>query len=319
VVATPEATGELNAVRRRLHALAAAADVLHFTAAADALRRAELELASLAGAPSAAPARERVARVLDLVPSLALGAPIDVHEELDGERTRSPREPLCVLVFGDPELEAALHKPGPLHGAETHATRELDQLLTLVTRLGPDVLVLDGDDARLVEFLPRLRQAAGSTPFPSVAVGSFESYEGMLRLIRRGISRVLPKPVDAASLQRTLRLLVPRELPMPPRPNPFAHLGGAGLVDVIGAEARRAFVDPHSGALHAPALGGDAGNQALAALWSAFARIGRWCSLSPRGATRHDPAGSHAGRSQGDERTRFAGERGARWAPLRRG
>jgi chemotaxis protein histidine kinase CheA len=74
VGATPEASGELNAVRRRLHALAASADVLHFTAAADALRRAELELASLAGAPSAAPARERVARVLDLVPSLALGA-----------------------------------------------------------------------------------------------------------------------------------------------------------------------------------------------------------------------------------------------------
>jgi CheY-like chemotaxis protein len=273
VGASPEASGELNAVRRRLHALAAAADVLHFTAAADALRRAEIELAALAGAPSPAPARERVARVLDLIPSLALGAAIDVHEELDGDRTRSPREPLCVLVFGDAALEAALHKPGPLHGAETYATREIEQLLTLVMRLGPDVLVLDGDDAQLVEFLPRLRQAAGSSSFPWVAVGSFESYDGMLRLIRRGISRVLPKPVDPVSLQRTLRLLVPRELPSPPRPNPFERIGPDGLVDVIAGEARRAFVDPHSGALHAPAFGADAGNQALAALWSAFARI----------------------------------------------
>jgi CheY-like chemotaxis protein len=293
VVATPEASGELNAVRRRLHALAAAADVLHFTAAADALRRAELELTSLAGAPSAAPARERVTRVLDLVPSLALGAPVDVHEELDSERTRSPREPLCVLVFGDAALEAALHKPGPLHGAETHATRELDQLLTLVTRLGPDVLVLDGDDVRLVEFLPRLRQAAGSNPFPSVAVGSFESYEGLLRLIRRGVSRVLPKPVDAVALQRTLRVLVPRELPSPPRPNPFAHIGAEGLVEAIGTEARRAFVDPHSGAPPPLALGTEAGNHALAALWSAFARIRVLAARASEAGVRFPLEGPH--------------------------
>jgi CheY-like chemotaxis protein len=293
VGAGPDATGELNAVRRRLHALAAAADVLHFTAAADALRRAEVELASLAGAPSSAPARERVARVLDMVPSLALGAPVDVHEELDGERTRSPREPLCVLVFGDAGLEAALHKPGPLHGAETHATRELDQLLTLVTRLGPDVLVLDGDDARLVEFLPRLRQAAVSNPFPWVAVGSFESYEGMLRLIRRGISRVLPKPVDAASLQRTLRVLVPRELPSPPRPNPLERVGPEGLSDVIAAEARRAFLDPHSGAAHAPAWSAESGNQALAALWSAFARIRVLAGRASEGGARFPLEGPH--------------------------
>jgi CheY-like chemotaxis protein len=293
VGATPEASGELNAVRRRLHALAASADVLHFTAAADALRRAELELASLAGAPSAAPARERVARVLDLVSSLALGAAIDVGDELEGEHTRSAREPVCVLVFGEPALEAALHKPGPLHGAETYATRELDQLLTLVTRLGPDVLLLDGDDAELVEFLPRLRQAAGSHPFPWVAVGNFESYEGMLRLVRRGISRVLPKPIDPMSLQRTLRLLVPRELASPPRPNPFERMGPNGLIDVISGEARRAFVDPHSGAVHAPALSADAGNQALAALWSAFARIRLLAAHASEAGTRFTLEGPH--------------------------
>jgi CheY-like chemotaxis protein len=288
-----EATAELNAVRRRLHALAAAADVLHFTAAADALRRAELELTSLARAPSIAPARERVTRVLDLVPSLALGAPIDVHEELAAERTRSQREPLCLLVFGDVALEAALHKPGPLHGAETHRAHELDQLLTLLTRLGPDALVLDGDDAELVEFLPRLRQAAASNPCPWVAVGNFESYDAMLRLIRRGISRVLPKPVDAASLQRTLRLLVPRELPVRPRPNPFAELGSSGLADAIGSEARRAFLDPHSEALHAPVFSDDAGNQALAALWSAFARIRVLARSASEAGTRFTLEGPH--------------------------
>ncbi|HTV18875.1 MAG TPA: response regulator, partial [Polyangiaceae bacterium] len=273
VGASAEDSGELNAVRRRLHALAAAADVLHFTAAADALGRAQTELAALAAAPSPAPARERVARILDLVPSLALGAAIDINEEIDGERARSPREPLSVLVFGEAALEAALHKPGPLHGAETNVTRDPDQLLTLLTRLGPDVLLLDGDDARVFDALPRLKQAAGVNHFSLVAVGNFESYEGMQRLVRRGISRVLPKPIDAASLQRTLQRLVPREPQSTPRPNPFDGAASDALVEVIGNEARKAFVDPHPGSAPASTLGADAGDQALAALWSAFARI----------------------------------------------
>ena len=277
VGASAEANAELNAVRRRLHALAAAADVLHFTAAADALGRAQTELAALAAAPSPAPARERVARILDLVPSLALGAAIDVRDEVDGERARTPREPLSVLVFGDAALEAALHKPGPLHGAETHATSDPDQLVTLLTRLGPDVLLLDGDDPRVVDALPRLRQAAASNPFSLAAVGNFESYEGMLRLVRRGVARVLPKPVEAAVLQRTLLRLVPREPLSTPRPNPFHGNGEGALVDVIGNEARRAFVEPHATTTASPpasaALGGDLADQALAALWSAFARI----------------------------------------------
>lgn len=272
--ASPEIGAELNAVRRRLHALAAAAEVLHFTAAADALGRGEAELVSLAGAPSAAPARERVARILDLVPSLALGAPLDLADELDGERTRSARDPSCVVVFGDPSLEAALQRPGPLHGAEMHATRELDQLLTLVTRFGPDVLVLDGDDPGVIELLSRLRQAVSQSPLPVVAVGSFDAHEGLLRLVRRGVSRVLPKPVDAGALQRTLLRLMPREALSAPRPSALETLGAEGLAEGVAREARTAFGEPPSGApASAAAALGDAGNHAVAALWSAFARI----------------------------------------------
>jgi CheY-like chemotaxis protein len=273
--ASAELGTELNAVRRRLHALAAAAEVLHFTAAADALGRAENELAALAGAPSAAPARERVARILDLVPSLALGAAVDVALDIDAERTRSPRDPSCVVVFGDASLEAALQRPGPLHGAEIHVTRDLDQLLTLVTRYGPDVLVLDGDDPGVIELLSRVRQAVGQGPVPVVAVGSFDAHEGLQRLVRRGVSRVLPKPVDAGALQRTLLRLVPRESISGPRPSAFEGLGSEGLAEVIASEARQAFAEPVSGgsAASTPAVATESRNLAVAALWSAFARI----------------------------------------------
>ena len=275
---------ELNAVRRRLHALAAAADVLHFTAAADALGRAEAELSQAAAAPSPAPARERVSRILDLAPSLALGAAIDLQEELDGEHALGAREPLCVLIFGDASLQAAFNKPGPLHGAETHAARDLDELITLLTRLGPDVLLLDGDDASVVEIIPRLRQAAPGHGLPLVAVGNFESYEGMLRLVRRGIARVLPKPVDAAALQRTIQKLAPRELLTTPHSNRFAE--GANLVEVVTAEARRAFADPQSGVAAAPGFDADASKHALTALWSAFARIRSLAGRAPDGTNR---------------------------------
>src|SRR5690606_10340599 len=51
-----EPSPELNAVRRRLHALGAAAEVLHFTAVADALGRAQAELTAATTAPSTGPA-----------------------------------------------------------------------------------------------------------------------------------------------------------------------------------------------------------------------------------------------------------------------
>ncbi len=267
-----EPTPELNAVRRRLHALAAAAEVLRFTAAADALASAEAALGAVLSGVPGAPARERVGRILDLIPSLALGAAIDVREELDGERPRSLREPLSVLVFGDAGLESLLHKPGPLHSAQTHATTDPNELLSLVTRLDPDALLIDGDDPHVGELVPRLRQASGAREVPLVAVGNFAEYEALLRLVRRGVARILPKPVDGAALQRTLRQLSGREAP-PPRELLVSRLSADDLVALIGAEARHAFAQPTSPSHPAQALDLGSGAEALAALWSAFARI----------------------------------------------
>lgn len=266
-----EPSPELNAVRRRLHALGAAAEVLHFTAVADALGRAQAELTAATTAPSTGPARERVARILDLLPSLALGAPIDVAQEL--EAARSSREPLCVLVLGDAALEAALHKPGPLQAAEIHLAHAEEELAALVTRLGPDVLVVDGDEPGLGELLARLpAPEGGAGALPVIAVGGFDSYEGMLRLVRCGVRRVLPKPVDFLALQRSVQRLAPRELPAAPRHNPFLGQPTPSLIDAVAAEAQRAFAVRGSAA-PTPELDTQAAQQALAALWSAFARI----------------------------------------------
>jgi CheY-like chemotaxis protein len=287
-----EPAGELNALRRRVHALAAGADVLRFTRAAEALALAETGLAGAGGWDPGAPARERVARILDLLPSLVLGAPIDLAAELDNPRLEPLREPLCVVVYADASLESLLHKPGVLHGIESHATRQPDQAIELVTQLSPDVLLVDGDDPDVSEILPRLRQASGSRHAPVVAVGSFDQPEALLRSMRRGVSRVLPKPTDAVTLQRTLRQVTLSESSTLQRPVNYRKLSQEELADAIGAEARRAFLNPAAvsptavsptavspaavspAALHASAtldLGSNA--EAQAALWAAFARL----------------------------------------------
>jgi CheY-like chemotaxis protein len=267
-----EPAGELNALRRRVHALAAGADVLRFSRAAEALASAEAGLAGAGGWDPGAAVRERVLRILDLLPSLVLGAPIDFAAELDNPRLEPLREPLCVVVYADASLESLLHKPGSRHGIESHATREPEQAVELVTQLSPDVLLVDGDDPDVAEILPRLRQAAGSRHTAVVAVGSFDRPEPLARLMRRGVTRVLPKPTDAITLQRTLRQVTLSESGAIARAASFRKPSSEELIEAIAAEARRAFRDP--AAPHPSAeldLGSDA--EAQSTLWGAFARL----------------------------------------------
>lgn len=288
-IASGDGDGELNAARRRLHALAAAADVLHFASTAEALTLAEAALGSSTNGAPSAPARERVGHVLDLLPSLALGASIDLRRELDREPARALSEPLCIVLFGDPALEAALHKPGPLREPDTHATRDPARVFQLVARLDPDAIVLDADEAGCGDLIPRLRQEVSAAPL--VAIGSFEHHEPLQRLMRRGLSRMLPKPVDPGALQRILRAL-----PGPPAeelsdPARFQRLTREELVLAIAAEARRAFGDSplHDRAL--PPLDLGSGREAFSALWAAFARIRALAAAASEGAARFPLSG----------------------------
>jgi CheY-like chemotaxis protein len=275
-----EPAGELNALRRRVHALAAGAEVLRFTRAAEALSSAEAGLAGAGGWDPGAQVRERVLRILDLLPSLVLGAPVELAE-LDNPRLAPLREPLCVVVYGDATLEAllqpAVQRPGAgNHGIESHAARHHEQAIELAAQLSPDVLLIDGDDADVSEILPRLRQASGPRQAPVVAVASFDRPDALIRLMRRGVSRVLPKPADAAALQRTLRQVTLSESSaLPPAPQ-YRKLTREELVEAIASEARRAFRDPAAPAGSGPSgaqlhLGSNA--EVQAALWGSFARL----------------------------------------------
>ena len=82
----------------------------------------------------------------------------------------SPREPLSVLVFGDPALEAALHKPGPLHGTETFVTRDPEQEFfadgmteALITRLARIAAL------HVISLTTAMRYKQADRPLPDIA------------------------------------------------------------------------------------------------------------------------------------------------------
>jgi len=293
--AAAESAGELNALRRRVHALAAAADVLRFSRAAEALAMAEAGLAGAGGWDPGPVVRGRVARILDLLPSLVLDIPLDLTAELDRPASSALREPLCVVVYGDASLESLLPRSGTPQSIECHATRQPDQALELVSMLSPDILLVDGDDAELSELLPRLRQAAGARQIAIVAVGSFEREEQLRQLIGRGVSLVLPKPTDASTLERCLRQLsVTRESRPLRAAASLRQVSTDELIAAITAEARRAFRDP---ALPepGPSLEFASNAEVQAALWSAFARLRSLASQASGGALtlpREGPSGA---------------------------
>lgn len=273
VGATDHDLDELNAVKRRIHALAAASQVLDFSSASSALAQAEAALVAAGSAPMAPLSIERVTRILDALPTLVLGGSVPLTQELDSELNRPLRPPFTLAVFGQTSLAQALQGAGPLQDADYHETLDPAELLSVQQTLGPDAVLLDGDlcsDGALVE---QVTTASGAASLPVVVVCSFDDPQLPQRLLRAGASRVLPKPVDAWVLQRTLRqACVSRGLPSTEFSS-FARLTPIELAAAISNEARRALVDAIDPALHQTPLNFQNGAPLLSSLWTALARI----------------------------------------------
>jgi CheY-like chemotaxis protein len=94
-----------------------------------------------------------------------------------------------------------------------------------------------------------------------------------LRLARRGIARVVHKPVDAIGLQRAVRQLSAGERSLPSPPPKFSGSTPSELVEAIAAEARRAFGGATPAGREPPRVDFQSDAEVLSLLWSAFARI----------------------------------------------
>jgi DNA-binding response OmpR family regulator len=278
----------IKSLLRRVHAVGSAARVLGFASVAEALAEAErgLRQASAAGRPAPF---DDVSRAFDVLPSLVLGAAVSVRGP--EARDAAPAWPTSVLLLGSQVLADAIAEPERMPPVECERLGDASRLVELVHIVGPDVIVVDGDQEGARDAVAKLFADELIEPTPVVVVGSFAPAEAAAAFVELGVSRVLPKPCSPDTLRRTIEEL--RERATRPRAarDPLGELNMAGLAERIAVEFKRGLVDAlESGAPNARVALGE-GHDVLAAVWGAVARVRELVTLRSNGNVRFQQTG----------------------------
>lgn len=307
-----------NGLLRRVHAVGSAARVLGFASVAEALAEAERNVRKARAEKQAAPFAE-VARALDLLPSLVLGAPVSARAPELREKSAPVVFPISVLVLGSEALADALATGAGTAPIESERTDDAERALELGRMIGPDVAVIDGDHPGSRGLITAMLSDPLIEPLPVVVVGNFENPEGTRSFVDLGAARVLPKPCSPDTLRRTVEELRERASRSRDGREPLGELTVQGLAERIAGEFKRGLVDAlESGSPNARVPLGE-GHDVLAAVWGAVARVRELVTLRSSGDIRFEQSGPEGavpvvpwGASE-----RRAGDRGAR--PAREG
>jgi DNA-binding response OmpR family regulator len=305
----------VNGLLRRVHAVGSAARVLGFASVAEALGEAERNVRKARTEKQGAPFAE-VARALDLLPSLVLGAPVSTRAPESRERSAPVVFPVSVLVLGSEALAEALSAGAGTAPIESERTDDAERALELARMLGPDVAVVDGDHPGARGLIAEMLSDPLIEPLPVVVVGSFDNPDGPRSFVELGVDRVLPKPCSPDTLRRTVEELRERATRSRGAKEPLGELTVQGLADRIAGEFKRGLVDAlESGSPNARVALGE-GNDVLAAVWGAVAKVRELVTLRSSGGLRFEASGPEGavpvvpwGTSE-----RRAGERGGRSA-----
>jgi DNA-binding response OmpR family regulator len=307
----PRDAGRINGLLRRLHALGSAARVLGFASVAEALAEAEKTLRRVARTGPTAAELADIARALDLLPSLVLGAKLPIRAPVAVEPALPARDfPLSVLVFGPQALADTLLEQGDLR-VECERTEEPSKARELSRVFGPDVAVIDADRKGARELVELFVKDPLVEPIPIVVVGDFSSPELATTFIGLGATRVVPKPVSPDLLRRTLLELRDHGSPSALAREPLGELNVSQLVDRIAVEIRRGLVEAVEPASRSSSVGFGEGTDVLSAVWGTVARLRELVTLKSDGNVRFEqtgPEGSVPLAPWNDSRR--AGERG---------
>jgi DNA-binding response OmpR family regulator len=274
---------------RRVHAVGSAARVLGFASVAEALGEAEKSVRNATASGRPAPFDE-VARALDLLPSLVLGAPLSMRAPESRERAPIHVWPISVLVYGPAALSDALGDEDDERRIERERTEDPARARELARVVGPDVVVVDADRAGARELVAELVRDPLVEPVPIVVVGTFDQPEAAGAFVELGAARVLLKPCTPDTLERTVNELRDRaSKPQKPK-EPLGNVTVAALADRIAGEFKRGLVDALDGS---PATGVELGegHDVLAAVWGAVARVRELVTLHSAGGLRFQPTG----------------------------
>jgi DNA-binding response OmpR family regulator len=302
-----------NGLLRRVHAVGAAARVLGFASVAEALGEAEKAVRKATVAGRSAPLEE-VARALDLLPSLVLGAPVSMRTPEWRERTAANVWPISVLVYGGAALADALTNDADDARIERERTEDPARARELARIVGPDVVVIDADRPNARELVSDLVKDPLVEPAPVVVVGTFDQPEAAGSFVELGAARVLLKPCSPDTLRRTVQELRDRASRPRPSRDPVGDVTVSALSDRIASEFRRGLVDALESGSQATQVSLGEGHDVLAAVWGAVARVRELVTLHSDGGVRFQPTGPEGSVpvQPWSAEERRAGERGSR-------
>ena len=326
LVQRPQSIRRRDNLLRRVHAVAAAARVLGFDAAAQALSELESQLRPQKGGvgPEQLAA---VATCLDRLPALARTPASDLPAA--GEPSTPPSRPLSggvpldpqhqlapssVLVFGKESLADALRGDSPSR-LEVARAEDLPTARDLAQAVAPDVVLVDVDLRGGPEFVQGLLGGALLESAPVIVVGTFDRADAVSAYVGLGAARVLSKPVTPESLSASLARISSRPRFAIER-QPLGDLSMPELSERIASEINRGLVEALEwGCEQRTAPLGD-GTDVLAAVWGAVARIRELVTVRSQGAVRFDDRGPEGAVTIAPwlGRERAAAERGDRVA-----
>jgi DNA-binding response OmpR family regulator len=286
----PRDPGRINGLLRRLHALGSAARVLGFASVAEALGEAEKTLRRVARSGPANTDLADLARALDLLPSLVLGAKMSIRAVPEPTAVPTREFPLSVLVFGPQPLADVLMQQGDLR-VECERTEQPGKARELSRVFGPDVAVIDADRKGARELVELFVRDPLVEPIPIVVVGDFASPELATTFIGLGATRVLPKPVSPDVLRRTVIELRDHGSPTVHSREPLGELNVSQLVDRLAIELRRGLVEAVDPAARSSTVGFGEGTDVMSAVWGTVARLRELVTVKSDGNVRFEQTG----------------------------
>jgi CheY-like chemotaxis protein len=304
-------------LRRRVHALAAAARLLRFNKLAVELAGSEALVDRVAqrGKLTEEDAQQLFA-LLDRIPELAwseaasgdpesgprsgLGSsppprPV-VTPEAPKEEVVTPRQtkldaPQTILFVGPRHLADGLATQDDPAAFEIERTEDYAAAADLARALAPDVIIIDADKPAARQLVASLLADPMTEEAPILLIGRFVKADDAALYAALGVAKTLPKPVSPAALRKAIIEVTATYIKREIARAPIGDLTLDELGKRLAEELRRGLCDAADDRARQTKLAFGEGSEMLAALWGAVARIRDLVTIESRGQVRFVPAG----------------------------
>jgi DNA-binding response OmpR family regulator len=286
IATDPSSRPPRDELRRRLHALGAAARMLHFDAMARCIVEACAVLDRVAqGGTATEPDIAHVAQALDDMPALAWGEAPPAPREAAPSGASLPASTSLVLVVGGEPIAEALSEDGE-SPFECERTEHAQAALGMARSLAPDVVIVDSDIDGALDLVESLLDDPLTEPVPIIVLGRFRAPEQAARYVALGVAKTLAKPVSPDSLRRACQEVIDQREGRTLR----VTLGEPTLEQLgerLAEEVRRALVDAVDGAARSCRVPLGEGTEVLGAVWGAIARVREVVTMRTDGVVRY--------------------------------